>query len=348
MFKTKDIRIIAIIIVSVVIGYVLYNQLFYSPTIPIDTPGNIIEEPDDNDEEPNDQPFEGVLVDWMPYSDESDRVKLYISEDELLSIKTMNYHWESKAYPVYEKAYYTLEEQIAKANHVLEKTELDVHDLVCEDFNQDGLGLVMCQFEEGYLEVLQDGSYYIIFFELGVVPISSYDYEVVLEAIMESWINDVIELDSWELVLNDLHYDTFGNPIYDYIIVESLDTYDYQTIYSLSISSVDQKIVGISKNSDVVDVFDTYQVLSIEEINSYLKQGLFHSSMVTINELPEVEIIGYGLTYDDKMFLNVVVPILHIYVTSEKSNFSDCFDVKGIVVHPIKMIAFDKSKIRVR
>ena len=70
--------------------------------------------------------------------------------------------------------------------------------------------------------------------------------------------------------------------------------------------------------------------------------------MVLKNEITEIEILGYGVTYDSEMFMNVVVPMIHVYVTSEKENFANCFDVEGIVIHPMKVIAFDKTKIRAR
>lgn len=346
--EIKKIKLIAFIIICVIFGYVIYNQFFYVPTPPVDVPGHPIADPDDNDDDPNDEPFDGIIVDWMPFVDDSDRVALYLSDEEMLSIRTVDYQWESKSYSVYEKAFYDSEEQLDIAQHIFDKTKVSISNLRCETIDQDGLLLVTCQFDEGYLEVLQDGSYYIIFHDEGVVPLLSYEIDDVYEAILNSWVNDLIELESWELVLNDLHYDTFGEPIYDYIIVESLNVDEYQTIYSLNISIMNQSIVGLSKNSDVVGIIETYQVLTIQEIQSYLELGLFESSMVLKNEIAEVDILGYGVTYDSEMFMNVVVPMIHVYVTSEKENFANCFDVEGIVIHPMKVIAFDKSKIRAR
>jgi hypothetical protein len=347
MEKNK-VKVTVFIIICVVFGYVIYNQFFYAPTPPIDVPGHPIADPDETDDEPNDEPFDGIIVDWMPFVDDSDRIALYLFEDEILSIKTVDYQWESKSYSVYEKAFFDLDEQLEITQHIVDKTNVIISNLRCENVDQDGLLLVACQFDEGYLEVLQDGSYYVIFHDIGVIPIVSYEKEDMLDAIMNSWINELIELESWDLVLNDLHYDTFGEPIYDYIIVESLNVDEYQTIYSINISTVDQSIVGLSKNSDVVNIIETYEVLTIQEIQSYLELGLFESSMVLKNEITEIEILGYGVTYDSEMFMNVVVPVIHVYVTSEKENFANCFDVEGIVIHPIKVIAFDKTKIRAR
>lgn len=332
-------------LIVVIVGYALYNQFFYEspkkePTInhPI-----IV---DSQEEKPDEPPFEGIIVEWMPIVDETDRVKLYMNEDELFNSPFILYEWQKMELPVYKKIDLSFEEIDEKTEDLFNKLQLDITNQQCEDYNQDGLKVSMCNFDQGYLEVVQDGSFYIIFHDDTMIPIQSFEVDDIKKAIQSSWIANVVNLETFEVFIENKSYDTFGEMVYDVVLLDKKDGFDYQEKYKIMFSYETKRISGISKNADKGKPIKSYDVLLPHQIEENIQEGLYYSLMVEPSLLKEITIKGYGLTYDTSMFTNVIIPIVNVYTTSDHPTYTSCFDASGIVVHPLKVIGIDPTNIR--
>lgn len=344
----KRIKIASVLVIVLIVGYALYNHFFYEP--PIKTPiiNNPIIVPDPTDEEPIEEPFDGIYVDLMPIVDESDRVRLYMSEDELFQSPFVAYEWKEINLPVYEKVHLTLEEIDSKVEALFTQLDIDTSNKVCDDFNQDGLELTTCEFEDGYLEVVQDGSYYIIFHGDSIVPLESFEISDIKLAIQTSWLSTIVDVDTMDVVIENYSYDTYGEKVYEVVIVNNNDEFGYHEKFKLMISYENLSISGISKNADQGKEIKQYAILSPSQVDENIKLGLYYSTMVDNVMFEGVTILGYGLTYDTSMFSNVIIPVVEVYVTSADPTFTDCFDVEGIVIHPLKVIAINQENLRAR
>ncbi len=346
MFNKKHIKITIISIITIIFVYILYNQFFYAP----DHDPLI---PDDNDDivDPgngSDDPFEGLWLTPMPFVDDTERVFLYLSEDQLLRSNLVDYDWQNKRVTAYQKVDHDFEKLQQIQQQMFDTAMIEATGILCNTYDQEDLKLVICEFDQGYYEIMQDGSYYLVFHQQYTIHLETITYHDVANALEGSWIEAMIGWEEYDLVLDDISYDTFGEEIYHYAIVKDKNQRDFQTIYTLIISNQDQAIMGISKNSDITEVIDSFDVITTEDIDRYLKQGAFYSTMVTKEEIEEIQILGYALTYDSSLFVDAVIPVIKVYVTSNLPSFEDCFDVDGIVVHPIKIIAIDHDHIRTR
>lgn len=343
----KRIKFIIVLLIILIVGYVLYNQIFYVPPERTPISNNPIIVPDPNEEVPIEQPFEGIVVEWMPIVDESDRVKLYLNQDELFQSPLILYSWNDLNLPVYQKLNLTEQEIDLRMEKLLKDLTFEITNKQCDDLNQDDLKVSMCVFDQGYSEVVQDGSFYVILHGENIIPIESYEVDDIKNAIQDSWISSLVNLDNIEVLIKNQSYDTFGEKVYE-IVITKMDKFAYEEKYTLMVSYLEQAIVGISKNADRGEEIKRYPILSVEQINKNIKQGLYFSNMVDPNMLKDVTILGYGLTYNTTMFSNVILPIVEVYVTSDDPSFVNCFDVKGIVVHPLKAFAIDPINIRAK
>jgi hypothetical protein len=344
----KRIKFATVLLIVVVVGYAIYNQYFYEPPYKESTINHPVIVPDREEEDPEEEPFNGVMVEWMPIIDESDRVKLYMSEDELFQSPFVMYKWEKMNLPIYEKIELTFEQINDKTQKLFDQLNIETTNNQCEDYNQDGLKLSMCNFDQGYLEVVQDGSLYVIFHDENTIALDSYELSDINQALQSSWISNLVDLDNMDVMIEEQSYDTFGEKVYQIVIVDKNREFGYKEKYTLMLSYENKSINGISKNSDLGRQIKQYDVLSQVEIDTNIKEGLYYSIMVEPDMLENIIIMGYGLSYDTSMFSNVIIPIVEVYTTSTDSSFTNCFDAEGIVIHPLKVIGINPTNIRAK
>lgn len=351
----KKTKLLLALIVVIVVGYVVYNQLFYEPS-----QGPIIEQPtngDHDNDNPNeeeaplndDDPFDGLLVRWIPYIDQTNHVKQVNEASQALSNPTSLYDWENKVLPVYKKKEYTFEQMTDFAQTLFVKLDGEPEDIDCSTLDQDGWRLILCEFELGYLEVVQDGSYYIILLDEQLIEIKEINLETVKSAIETSWISSMIPWQDYEYVIEMVHYDTLNREILDISIVETTDS-PYKEKMTITFSSDYNSIVGISKSSKRGDILMNTPIKEITDINQDIVKNNYYSVIVNESNLNEVEILGYELLYDTTLFQNALVPTIHVITTSTMDSYVNCFDndfeEDKIVVHPLKIIAVESDNIR--
>lgn len=349
MNTSKKIKLIFILIIMIVVGYVVFNQLFYKPP----APPTIIEpnEPEEPDETPptseEEEVFDGIYVDKIPYVDVSNEVKLVHEVNQAFTNPLSIYQWEQTTMPVYRKKKYDIAQLNATATQLYQTIEIEKDELTCSTLDQDEWEIVVCEFEQGYIEVIQDGSFYIILHDVKEVKIDFYEVDYIESIIEESWLKKIIPWDEYEVVLEMVHYDSVDQEIVDISIVEKTDE-TYKEKLMLNFSHQHSSIIGLSKTADRGEKIMDVNITSMDDIDDLIKDGKFDSTIVDKTKLDQIELLGFELLYDDTTYKNAIIPSIHVLTTSLLESYVNCFEAQGIVIHPLKVIATSELYIRVR
>ncbi len=342
----KKIAVIIVLIGMIVVGYVVFNQLFYNPpTSPI------IIEPNEPDETPpnsdEEDVFEGIYVEKIPYVDISNEVILVHQVNQVFTNPLSIYQWEQTTMPVYRKEKYEIAKLHEIALRLYQTIDIEKDELMCSTLDQDEWEIVVCEFEQGYIEVVQDGSFYIILHNNEEVKIDSYDIDYIEGIIEESWLKNIISWDEYEVVLEKVHYDSIDQEIVDISIVEKTDE-KYKEKLMLDFSYQHSSIVGLSKTADRGEEIMDVDIISMDSIDGLIEEGKYESILVDQTNIDEIEVLGYELFYDGTTYKNAITPTIHVLTTSLLDSYVNCFEAQGIVVHPLKVMATSELYIRVR
>lgn len=345
----KKIKGTLVLIVIIVVGYVAFNQLFYNPPEPptIIEPSDPKEQddtPPSNDEE---EDFDGIYVERIPYVDISNEVMLVHEVSQAFVNPLSMYQWEQTTMPVYKKENHDIEKLNEIASGLYQTIDIEKDELTCSALDQDNWEVVVCEFEQGYIEVVQDGSFYIILHNVEEVKIDSYDIDYIERVIEESWLFNIIPWNEYEVVLERIHYDSVDQEIVDISIVEKTDE-KYKEKLMLNFSQQHSSITGLSKTADRGEKIMDVDIISMDSIDGLIEEGKYESILVDQSNINEIEVLGYELLYDETTFKDAITPRIHVLTTSLLDSYVNCFEAQGIVVHPLKVMATSELYIRIR